>query len=82
MRLSPWNADLTSLDKFRLMVEWDHTRGGICLPWPAHLRWDEYTHAQKMRLARIREGWERDRVRRETGIEIFDAVPLAVLGAA
>lgn len=69
----------TSLDRFRALHEWgaDRHKGGLAYPYPPELDWLTYQgewreHYRRMALERV----ERERFQRETGIEIFDAVPL------
>ena len=71
----------TSLDKFRAMcAKPDLRKGGILLPEPPPLSWKHWQGEAAQRRA---ERWlaiqQRERFTERTGIELFDAVPMAEL---
>ena len=68
--------NLKPLERFRLMHA-SPTEGGITLPIPPENTWSEYQEGHERRLARIHEQWEAERLKRETGLEIFSGIPFS-----
>ena len=70
----------TSLEKFNVMHAYGSRKGGILMPPPLKLTFKYYQSPWvERRLAETLREQEQDRIREETGLEVFPAVPLSEL---
>ena len=78
MELWDIHREGTSLDKWNAMCAKDRKVGGLAYPEPPPLQWRFWQgEAAERRCRRCIELQQREHFTERTGIELFDAVPMA-----